>query len=105
MSPRRTRDATGPVPKVRLERSPTWAGLTEGDRVDVLDARERRSAWSFSAHVTNVETGETWVEVIGGRAGEQRRRSLRPDQVFPHRSMQRGAPTSAPLSVAPQLPL
>jgi len=25
--------------------------------------------------------------------------------VFPHRSVQRGAPTSAPLSDAPQLPL
>jgi hypothetical protein len=105
MPQRRTRERGVPAPKGRLERSATWAGLTEGDRVDVLDARERRAAWSFTAHVTNVETGETWVEVVGGRHGEQRRRSLRPDQVFPHRSVQRGEPTSASLSVAPQLPL
>jgi hypothetical protein len=93
------------VANERLERTSRWAGLHEGDRVDVLDMRERRATWTFIAHVTNVETGESWVEVLGGRAGEQRRRSLRPDQVFPHRSVQRGAPRSAPLSDAPQLPM
>jgi hypothetical protein len=102
---RRTRKPPAIVPNERLERTPTWAGLHDGDRVDVLDARERGATWTFIAHVTNVETSEAWVEVIGGRPGEQRRRSLREDQVFPHRSVQRGAPTSAPLSVAPQLPL
>jgi hypothetical protein len=82
-----------------------WAGLREGDPVDVLDARERRATWTFAAHVTNLETGEAWVEVVGGRAGDQRRRSFQPDQVFPHRSVRAGSPTTASLSVAPRLPL
>jgi hypothetical protein len=88
-----------------LQRSSEWAGLREGDRVDVVDARERGGSWSFGAHVTNVETGAVWVEVVGGKGGEQRRRSIRPDQVFPHRSTRRGSAPLSPLSDAPQLPL
>jgi hypothetical protein len=88
-----------------LARSPSWAGLREGDPVDVLDDRERGATWRFTAHVTNVATRATWVEVVGGRAGERRLRSFRPEQLYPHRSVQHGRPTAAPLCDAPRLAL
>ena len=34
------------------------------------------------AHVTNGETGEAWVEVVGGRGGDRAVRSFRPDQLY-----------------------
>jgi len=54
------------------------------------------------AHVTNGETGETWVEVVGGRVGDRSVRSFRPDQLY--------APSARPghdpsLADAPGLPL
>jgi len=54
------------------------------------------------AHVTNSETGETWVEVVGGRAGDRSVRSFRPGQLY--------APKARPgrdlsLADAPGLPL
>jgi hypothetical protein len=89
----------------RFVRLTEWAGLHEGDPVDVLDAVERGVTWSFAAHVTNVQSEETWVEVVGGRAGEQRRRSFRPEQLYPHRSLRSGSATCAPLCDVPRLPL
>ncbi len=86
-----------------LRRSPAWSGLCEGDPVDVLDPREAASNWRFVAHVTNTKTGEEWVEVVGGRKGDERRRSFRPDQLYPHRSVRGGAPTAASLTEAPRL--
>ena len=41
-----------------------------------------RASWQFVAHVTNGETGEVWVEVVGGRAGDRAVRSFRPDQLY-----------------------
>ena len=52
-----------------LRRSTRWAGLQPGDPVQVDGARLRGASWQFVAHVTNGETGEAWVEVVGGAAG------------------------------------
>jgi hypothetical protein len=95
-------DAPSPV---RVERREQWSGVRAGDRVDVLDPREKRASWTFAAHVTNVESGDSWVEVVGGRAGDPRRRSFRPEQLFPFRSIRAGSPTAAPLCDAPLLNL
>jgi hypothetical protein len=62
----------------------------------------RSASWSFVAQVSNVETGETWVEVVGGRSGDRAVRSFRPDQIY--------APSAKPgrdssLADEPGLPL
>ena len=88
-----------------LVRCTSWAGVRAGDPVDVLGDRERGATWRFAAFVTNVATNATWVEVVGGRGGEQRRRSFGIDQLFPHRSIRGGIPRAAPLHDAPRLPL
>ena len=85
-----------------LRRSTRWAGLRPGDKVQVDGTRLRGASWEFVAHVTNGETGEVWVEVVGGRAGDRAVRSFRPDQLY--------APTARPgrdpsLADAPGLPL
>jgi hypothetical protein len=54
------------------------------------------------AHVTNGETGETWIEVVGGRPGDRAVRSFRPEQLY--------SPSARPgrdpsLADAPGLPL
>jgi hypothetical protein len=99
---RRKVAAAGPTHLVREE---AWAGVKEGEQVDVLDARATRASWRFEAFVTNTESGESWVEVIGGRAGEERRRSFRPEQLYPSGSIRAGTPTAAPLCDAPRLAL
>jgi hypothetical protein len=88
-----------------LQRQLAWSGLSAGDAVDVLDARERGATWRFEAHVSNPRTDESWIEVIGGRRGDERRRSFRPEQVFPAGSLKHGAPTRASLLDAPRLSL
>lgn len=85
-----------------LRRATRWAGLQPGDPVQVTGTRLRGAAWEFMAHVTNESTGEAWVEVVGGRAGDRSLRSFRPDQVY--------APSARPgrdasLAEAPGLPL
>ena len=52
-----------------LRRSTRWAGLRPGDPVQVDGTRLRGASWEFVAHVTNGETGEVWVEVVGGAPG------------------------------------
>ena len=54
-----------------LRRSKRWAGLQPGDPVQVDGTRLRGASWEFVAHITNGETGEVWVEVVGGRAGDR----------------------------------
>jgi hypothetical protein len=71
-----------------LRRSTRWAGLRPGDPVQVDGTRLRGASWEFVAQVTNGETGEVWVEVVGGRAGDRAVRSFRPDQLY--------APTARP---------
>lgn len=84
-----------------LRRSTQWAGLRPGDRVQVQGTRLRGAAWEFVAHVANDETGESWIEVVGGRPGDRAVRSFRPEQLY--------APTARPgrdpsLADAPGLP-
>jgi hypothetical protein len=68
----------------------------------VEGTRLRGASWEFVAHVTNDGTGETWVEVVGGRAGDRSVRSFRPDQVYAA-SARPGRDAS--LADAPGLPL
>ncbi len=65
-----------------LRRTTRWAGLSPGDPVRVVGTRLRGASWEFVAHVTNDETGESWVEVVGGRAGDRAVRSFRPAQLY-----------------------
>ena len=66
-----------------LERSSRWAGVQAGDEVVVDGLKERRQQWVFVAHVRNVATQDEWVEVRGGRSGEAKGRSFRPELIYP----------------------
>ena len=98
----RRRPVEPPAAESRLVRSATWAGLQRGDPVAITGS-SRRATWAFVAHVRNRGTGDEWVEVVGGRAGEHMVRSFPPDQVFPPGN--RPGSTTASLADAPQLPL
>jgi hypothetical protein len=65
-----------------LRRVTRWAGLVPGDPVQVEGTRLHRATWAFVAHVTNGESGEEWVEVVGGRPGDRTVRSFRPAQLY-----------------------
>lgn len=66
--------------------------------------KERRSQFVFVAHVTVVDSGEEWVEVRGGRTGEVKDRSFRPDLIYPASARQGGRLRGLSLADAPQLP-
>lgn len=86
-------------------RATAWAGLIAGDPVVVDGVKERRQHWTFVAHVRNEATNEEWIEVRGGRVGEEKGRSFRSDLIYPP-SAQRGSRlTGLPLLLAPQLPI
>jgi hypothetical protein len=85
-----------------LHRSTRWAGLAPGDPVQVTGTRIRGARWKFVAHVANAETGEEWVEVVGGRAGDRAVRSFRPDQLYAASARPGRDPS---LAEAPGLPL
>ena len=87
-----------------LVRSTKWAGLSTGDAVVVDGVKERRQTWVFVAHVTNTQTSEEWVEVRGGRRGEAKGRSFRPDAIFPSTAKKGGRIVGQSLADAPQLP-
>lgn len=88
----------------KFVRSTTWQGLVSGDLVAVNVERETRSNFQFVAHVMNPETGDEWIELRGGKAGEARIRSFRPDTVY-LRSARKGSKfVGLPLSAAPCLP-
>ena len=87
-----------------LLRSTRWAGLSTGDAVVVDGAKERRQAWVFVAHVTNTQTDEEWVEVRGGRRGEAKGRSFRPQMIFPATAKKGSRIVGQSLADAPQLP-
>jgi hypothetical protein len=70
--------------------------------VQVEGTRLRGASWAFVAHVTNDETGEAWVEVVGGRAGDRAVRSFRPDQLYDPSARPGRDPS---LAAAPGLPL
>ncbi len=85
-------------------RATKWAGLSTGDAVVVDSDKERRHSWVFVAHVTNSLTTEEWVEVRGGRRGEAKSRSFRPEQIFPLAAKRGSRVVGLSLAEAPQLP-
>ena len=70
--------------------------------MQVEGTRLRGASWEFVAHVTNGETGEVWVEVVGGRPGDRAVRSFRPDQLYAATARPGHDPS---LADAPGLPL
>lgn len=83
----------------------TWSGLVEGDPVVVNTPKESRQQWVFVAHGRNESSGEEWVEVRGGRPGEGRGRSFRPELIYPLGAKRGSRLTGQSLYDAPQLPL
>ncbi|MGC1420484.1 MAG: hypothetical protein WA786_10255 [Acidimicrobiales bacterium] len=88
-----------------LVRSTQWAGLRSGDVVVVDGVKERRQSWVFVAHVLNEATSEEWIDVRGGRVGEAKGRSFRPELIYPSGAKRGSRLVGLPLAVAPQLPL
>jgi hypothetical protein len=104
MTPRtnRVRDDMG---KTNLRRESTWAGLRRGDAVEVTDTRLRSAKWEFVAHVRNVGTGAEWIEVVGGKPGDRKLRSFRPERIFAPTKKRGRRDVRSSLSEAPRLPL
>jgi hypothetical protein len=88
-----------------LVRSTRWAGVRAGDAVVVDGVKERHQHWVFVAYVVNEVTNEEWVDVRGGRVGEAKGRSFRPDLIYPSGAKKGSRLVGLPLSEAPQLPL
>ena len=89
----------------KLQRESVWAGVRQGESVEVTDTGLRSAKWEFVAHVTNVVTGDEWIEVVGGKDGARVLRSFRPERVFaPDNQRRRRGPRSS-LADAPRLPL
>jgi hypothetical protein len=88
-----------------LVRITRWAGVQAGDEVVVDGAKEIRQHWVFVAHVRNVATEDEWVEVRGGRAGEAKGRSFRPELIYPSSAKKGLRLVGLPLCVAPRLPI
>lgn len=88
-----------------LVRSTNWAGVTAGEAVIVDGAKERRQSWVFVAHVRNELTNDEWIEVRGGRAGEAKGRSFRPELIYPSSAKKGARLRGLPLAVAPKLPI
>ncbi len=86
-------------------RSSRWNGVRAGDVVIVDGAKERRQHWVFVAHVVNEATNDEWVEVRGGRVGETKGRSFRPDVIFPGSAKRGSRLVGMSLAMAPQLPI
>lgn len=86
-------------------RSTVWAGLRAGEPVVVDGPKERRQQWVFVAHVVNETTREEWIEVRGGRTGESKGRSFRPEMIYPVGAKKGTRITGLSLAVAPRLPL
>jgi len=83
----------------------TWNGVVSGEPVVVDGVKERRQSWVFVAHVRNEASGEEWIEVRGGRRGEAKGRSFRPDVIFPDGSKKGSRLVGMSLLRAPRLPL
>lgn len=86
-------------------RSSQWNGVRAGDPVVVNAVKERRQQWVFVAHVRNEATGDEWVEVRGGRVGEAKGRSFRPEVIYPGHAKRGARVTGLSLVDAPQLPI
>ena len=79
--------------------------MTKGDAVVVDGVKERRQQWVFLAHVLNEDTGDEWIEVRGGRVGEAKGRSFRPELIYPIGAKRGARLVGLPLAFAPQLPM
>ena len=88
-----------------LVRSTVWNGVSSGEPVVVDGVKERRLSWVFVAHVRNEVSGDEWVEVRGGRRGEAKGRSFRPEMIFPAGSKKGPNVVGMSLFSAPRLPL
>jgi hypothetical protein len=88
-----------------LVRSTQWAGLRAGDVVIVDGDKERRQEWVFVAYVRNEATGDEWIDVRGGRRGEAKGRSFRPELIYPQGARRGTRLIGLPLALAPQLQL
>lgn len=44
---------------------------------------QRGASYAFHAFVVNTETGESWVEVVGGVGGDRKLRSFDPARIHP----------------------
>ena len=88
-------------PSAGIVRQATWAGLRAGDRVEIDDPRARRGSFEFVAYVVNAASGASWVEVVGGKRGDRKLWSFRPELVFAPGTLGRGPS----LEAAPRLPL
>jgi hypothetical protein len=86
-------------------RNSRWNGVRAGDPVVVDGAKERRQHWVFVAHVVNESTNDAWVEVRGGRAGEAKGRSFRPELIYPGSAKRGSRLVGMSLAEAPQLPI
>lgn len=86
-----------------LVRSTYWHGVAAGDTVVVDGPKERRQHWVFVAHVVNESTNDEWVEVRGGRTGEAKGRSFRPEVIYPSCSKKGSRLVGLSLAAAPQL--
>lgn len=89
----------------QIVRTRQWHGVRSGDAVVVNGPKERRQQWTFVAHVLNEATGNEWVEVRGGRVGEMKGRSFRPEMIFPSGSRKGARVVGLSLASAPQLAL
>jgi len=86
-------------------RSTEWNGLRAGDDIVVNLPKELKMSWVFIAHVLNTATGDEWVEVRGGRNGETKGRSFRPELIYP-RTAKKGSKIVGPsIAQAPRLSL
>ena len=103
LTPAKRADRAAPATPAHLRRSSTWAGLQAGSPVEVSGTRLRSATWSFVAHVVNITNGEEWVEVVGGKAGDRKVRSFRPEQIFAPEHRRANEPRLS-LAEAPQLP-
>lgn len=102
-TPRRSRAKRGDGPTVhgKLERHERWAGLRKGDVVEVADLGQRGASYAFQAYVLNTETGESWVEVVGGASGDRKVRSFDPTRIYPEGGL-KGASRRPSLAEAPR---
>lgn len=88
-----------------LVRTTQWAGVSAGEAVVVDGPKERLQKWVFVAHVRNTKTNEEWIEVRGGRQGEAKTRSFRPEVIFAPSSKKGGRVVGPSLFDAPRLTL
>jgi hypothetical protein len=66
--------------------------------------KEIRQSWVFVAHVRNLATSVEWIEVRGGRPGESKGRSFRPEVIYPASAKKGSRLVGQSLAFAPRLP-